>query len=107
MAVSRSSINSFAATMRKGGDTSPLWVPRTPEWSLQQSTVTGVDPGNNVAHIALNDSLGEVAYGVRYVHFFGPDTPPQTGDRVWGHYDGRVMLLFGRQVVPNGPVVLP
>lgn len=106
MPVSRSAINSFARTLKQAGDTSSLWTPRRPESSLQQATVVGVDTGNNVADLALNGS-DEVAYGVRYMHFYGPDNPPREDDLAWGHYNGKIMLLFGRQVVPNGPVVLP
>ena len=106
MAVSRAAINSFARTFYQGGDTSTLWTPRPAKASLEQSTIVGVDVGNNVADIALNGS-DEVAYGVRYAHFYGPDNPPAEGDLVLGHYDGRVMWLFARQVVPNGPVTLP
>lgn len=106
MAVSRSSINSFARTFRQGDDTSSLWTPRPPVWSLQQGTIMSVDSGNNVAHVALNDGSGEVALGVRYLHTYSPDNLPQSDDLAWGHYNGKVMLLLGRQVVPNGPVRL-
>lgn len=107
MAVSQSSINSFTRTMRQAGDTSSLWTPRPPVWSLQQGTIAAVDSGNNVAHVALNDGSGQIAYGVRYLHTYSPDNLPQQDDLAWGHYNGKIMLLLGRQVVPNGPVVLP
>lgn len=107
MGVSRSSINSAARALKQpAGDTSPLWTPRQPQWSLHQNTIVGVDTGNNVAHVALNGS-DEVAYGVRYGSFYGPGNPPQEGDQVWGLHNGKIMLLFARQDVPNGPVVLP
>ena len=107
MAVPRETINSFARAYRQAGDTSSLWTPRPPVWSLQQATISGVDPGNNVAHVTLNDGSGETAYGVRYLHTYSPDNLPQQDDLAWGHYNGKIMLLLGRQVVPNGPVVLP
>ena len=103
--VSRTAINSFTRTIKQNGDTSTLWTPRPRQSSLQQSTVVGVDPGNNVADLALNGS-DDVAYGVRYAHFYGPDNPPQEGDIALGHYDGKIMWLFARHPVPNAPVTL-
>lgn len=106
MAVSRTTINSLARTLRQAGDTSTLWTPRPTKVSLEQHTIVGVDTGNNVADVALNGS-DQVAYGVRYAHMYAPDNPPTEGDLTLGFYDGRVMWLVGRQVVPNGPVTLP
>lgn len=105
MGVSRSAINSFARAVKQNGDTSSLWTPRAPQWSLQQGVVSGVDVGNSVAHVDF-DGSGETAFGVRYIHQYGPDNPPQVDDVTYGHYNGHVMVLIGRQVVPNGPVTL-
>lgn len=104
--VSRTAINALTRTIKSDGDTSTLWTPRVRRMSLQQTTVVGVDTGNNVAHVALNGS-DQVAYGVRYSEAYGPDTPPQEGDLALGHYDGKNMVLWGRQVVPNRRVTLP
>lgn len=104
--VSRTAINAFTRTIKQNGDTSTLWTPRPRRMSLQQTTVVGVDTGNNVADLALNGS-DDVAYGVRYAHSYVPDKPPQEGDLALGLYDGKNMILFARQEVPNGPVVLP
>jgi hypothetical protein len=105
--VPRSTINSFARALKSGDDTSTLWTPPPPQWSLQQGTIVGVDVGNNVAHVQPNGAPNTVvAYQVRYINAYGPQNPPQVGDNAWGHYNGQVLLLLGSQNVPAATVIL-
>lgn len=105
MPVSRSSINSFTRAL-KSVDSSTVWTPRPGRWSLEQGLIVGTDVGNNVASIQLNGGGDPIAAGVRYVQAYTADNPPVEGEAAWFHYNGRVALLLGRHVVPNGAVIL-
>ena len=55
-----------------------------------------------VAHVQLNG--GQVVQGMRVVQAYTDTHLPDTGHTAWGWYNGKIMMLYGRQIVPPGAV---
>lgn len=83
---------------------SSVRVPRSPQLSWHQGTLTAIDPNTNTADYQHNGS-GLVIPGVRYLHAYTPDNPPAVGDVVWMQLHGTDPLIIGRHVVPNNLVI--
>lgn len=89
----------------KPTDSSTVWTPRPPQWTLHQGTIAGADNINNVAHLQLNDATAPVAEGVRVLQHYTAGSQPTAGETTWFLYNGRTALLVGRQEVPSPTVV--
>ena len=95
-------IDDLARQLARGD--SSVRVPRSPQVTWHQGTLTAVDASTNTAHYQHNGS-GLIIPGVRYLQSYTPDNPPSVGDIVWMQLHGTDPLIVGRHVVPNNLVI--
>jgi hypothetical protein len=98
-----SAIDRLARSVQRGGSSG--WVPRAPQLTLHQGTVTDVDTFGGVVGFQINDPSGLVVPAVRYLQAYSATNPPTAGDIVWAHHYGTDLLVLGQHVVPPNIVI--
>lgn len=97
-----------AKNIRRPGEPNILGVPRqliVP--TIHMGEVVGVDVGRNVLGYQFNDpELTSLATGVGWLQAYTRDDPPTVGDSIRALYFGRQLMVIGKQVVPDGVVIL-
>lgn len=95
-----SELSRLARAIKSPGN--PAWLPRTPQSSYHQGTLTGVDHGNGVADFQFADPSGIVVPGVRILQTYSPTYLPQEGHVVWMHLYGTDPMIIGQHVPSTG-----
>lgn len=101
-----SATDRLARAIKRSNTSTPAWLPRSPQLTLHQGTLTHVDSFNGVANFQFPDPSGVILPAVRYIQPYTPDNPPTIGDVVWAHHYGTDFLIMGQHVTLNGFVSL-
>jgi hypothetical protein len=96
----------LARAIKRSNTSTPAWLPRAPQLTLHQGTLTNVDPFNGVADFQFPDPSGIVLPAVRYIQPYSSVSPPTVGDVVWAHHYGTDFLIMGQHVTLSGSVLL-
>lgn len=94
----------LARRVSRGGNSSSIRLPRTPQLTMHMGTLAAVDNNTNTAHFEFNDPSGLIVPGVRIVQAYTAANPPQAGDIVWAHHYGTDLMIVGQHMVPNNVV---
>jgi hypothetical protein len=101
-----SSIDRLARAIKRSNTTTPAWLPRNPQVSMHQGTVTRVDNFNGVVDFQFPDPSGLIVPAVRYIQPYTADDPPLEGDVVWAQHYGTDFIVMGRHIVLGGTVTI-
>lgn len=96
----------LARAIKRSNTSTPAWLPRAPQMSLHQGTLTRVDTFNGVVDFQFPDPTGLILPSVRFLQAYGPDHLPEEGDVVWAQHFGTDFMVFAQHVVLNGSVIL-
>lgn len=99
-----STIDQLARAIKRSNTSTPAWLPRPPQVSIHQGTLTRVDPFNGIVDFQFPDPSGLVLPAVRYIQPYTAYNPPQVGDVVWAQHSGTDFLIMGQHVVLTGSV---
>lgn len=83
----------------------PAWLPRAPQLTLHQGTVTGVDLGNGVVNFQFADPSGLIVPGVRFLQSYTATSVPEVGHVVWMSMYGTDPMVLGQHILPTNFVV--
>jgi hypothetical protein len=101
--ASGTALDRLARAVKSSGN--PAWLPRVPQTSFHQGTVTGVDLGNGVLDFQFADPSGIVVPGVRFLQSYSPTYAPQEGHIVWMQMYGTDPMVIGQHVPSTGFLV--
>lgn len=102
--ASGSSLDRLARAVKRSGTSTPAWLPRAPQMSMHQGTLTRVDTFNGLVDFQLPDPSGLIVPAVRYMQPYTADNPPRIGDVVWAQHYGTDLLVLGQHMVLDGSV---
>ncbi len=97
-----SAIAQLARAIKQSNTSTPAWLPRAPQMSMHQGTLTSVDPFNGIADFQFPDPSGLVVPAVHYIQPYTANNTPTVGDVVWAQHYGTDLLIMGQHVVLNG-----
>lgn len=104
--ASHSSISRLARNIRNPD--LPPWLPRPAHPVLHLGYLDDVDIGRNVVNYAWNDPSGVITQGVPYLQSYTDTHQPAAGHLVQLlQYGGGNAMILGRQVVPDGFIIVP
>jgi hypothetical protein len=101
--ASSSAIDRLARSVKRGDQ--PAWVPRAPQVTMYQGSVTAVDTFKGIVGFQFNDPSGLVLPGVRYLQSYSAANPPAAGDVVWAQHFGTDIVILGQHVVPANLII--
>lgn len=100
-----SSVERLARAVRRSNTNDPAWLPRAPQLTMHQGTLTRVDTYNGLVDFQFPDPSGAVLPAVRYIQPYTTANLPQIGDVVWAQHYGADFLVMGQHIHFNNFVV--
>jgi hypothetical protein len=104
--ASGTSLERLARAIKRSNTSTPAWLPRGPQVTMHQGTVTRVDTYNGVVDFQFPDPSGLIVPSVRFIQPYTTDNPPLVGDVVWAQHYGTDFLVMGQHMVLGGTVVV-
>lgn len=100
-----STVSMFARGIKRSNTSTPAWLPRAPQLTLHQGTLSGVDIRNGSVDFAFPDPAGLVLPQVRFMQPYTDTSPPETGHVVWGLHFGTDFMVIGQHVSAGGVII--
>lgn len=97
--ASGNSLGRLGRAIKSSGN--PAWLPRTPQITMHQGTLSGVDLGNGVADFQFADPSGIIVPGVRFLQAYSATNLPAEGHTVWLQMYGTDPMIVGQHIVPT------
>lgn len=96
--ASGNSLGRLSRAIKSSGN--PAWLPRVPQVTYHQGTLTGVDLGSGVADFQFADPSGIIVPGVRILQAYTSTNLPDVGHTVWMQMYGTDPMIMGQHVFP-------
>lgn len=93
-----------ARAIKRSNTTNPAWIPRSPQMTMHQGTLTRVDPYNGVADFQFPDPNGLIVPSVNIVRPYTSPADAQVGHVVWAIHNGTDLMILGQHQVLSGTV---
>lgn len=100
-----STVSMLARAIKRSNTSTPAWLPRAPQLSLHQGTLSAVDVPAGSVDFLFPDPSGLVLPQVRFMQPYTDSNVPEVGHVVWGLHYGTDFMVIGQHVSAGGVLI--